>query len=138
MNNMPPHVPGGLSGCTAKHSDFYGVMKQDVIKQDLPGGGQRGTQEGKLRFDLLWTKSQGFGRQMLVRDAEWYAQGAKKYGERNWEDFCTQEALDRCEGSLLRHTFQLLHGDRSEDHAAAIRANVQFIEYIRERMEDRE
>jgi hypothetical protein len=102
--------------------------------EKIAGGGHREGNGDRARPDLLWTRSQPLGRQMLHRDAVWAAYGAKKYGERNWEQFGTQEALDRCLASLGRHHELFMVGDTTEDHAAAIRTNVQYIEYIRERL----
>jgi hypothetical protein len=98
------------------------------------GGGHREENGARPRFDLLWTRTQPLERQMLYRDAVWYQKGAAKYGVRNWESFCTQDALERAEASLGRHYAAFVAGLTDEDHAAAIRANVQFIEYIRERI----
>lgn len=98
------------------------------------GGGWRESNADRPRFDLLWTRTQDYAWQMLTRDAAWFAKGAQKYGDRNWEQFYTEEALARCEASLGRHYAMFMAGDRHEDHAAAIRANVQFIEYIREQL----
>jgi hypothetical protein len=101
---------------------------------EFDGGGHREGNGDRPRFDLLWSRSQPLERQILHRDAVWAAYGAKKYGERNWEQFNTQEALQRCLASLGRHYAAFMVGDTSEDHAAAIRENVRYIEYIRERL----
>lgn len=98
------------------------------------GGGKREENGDRPRFDLLWTESQPLERQMLTRDAVWYQKGAAKYGERNWEKFDGQAELVRAQASLGRHYAAFMLGLTDEDHGAAIRANVQFIEYIRERL----
>lgn len=102
------------------------------------GGGKREENGTRPRFDLLWTESQPMERQMLHRDAVWYQKGAEKYGERNWERFNGEAELVRAQASLGRHQAAFQLGLTDEDHAAAIRANVQFIEYIREQLADKE
>jgi phosphoglycolate phosphatase-like HAD superfamily hydrolase len=102
------------------------------------GGGWRESNADRPRFDLLWTKRQPYEEQMLTRDAAWFAYGASKYGDRNWEQFRTPEALARCQASLGRHYALFSVGDRTEDHAAAIRANVHFIEFIEWAMDNPE
>lgn len=98
------------------------------------GGGKREENGDRPRFDLLWTERQPLERQMLHRDAVWYQKGAAKYGERNWEQFRGERELARAQASLGRHYAAFMLGHTDEDHAAAIRANVQFIEYIREQI----
>ena len=53
----------------------------------------------------------------IRRLAVHYERGAKKYAPRNWEKGLP---WSRCIRSLLRHAFQWLAGDRSEDHLAAV------------------
>lgn len=91
--------------------------KDSGKRQEFSTGMQRDVQDDKPRYDLL-------DRVMLKRWAELMGRGAIKYGPNNWRKAETQEELDRFDASLLRHTFQLLDGDRSEDHAAAICFNV--------------
>lgn len=96
-------------------------------KQTFSTGMQRNASEGKPRYDLIWKPG-------LKRLAELYARGAKVYGDRNWEKASTQEEMDRFDESLLRHVFQLLEGDRSEDHMAAIVFNAFGREMVREKL----
>lgn len=91
--------------------------KDSGKRQEFSTGMRRDVQDDKPRYDLL-------DRAMLKRWAELMARGAIKYGENNWRKAETQEEMDRFDASLLRHTFQLLDGDRSEDHGAAIMFNV--------------
>ncbi len=92
-------------------------------------GMQRDVTGDKPRYDLIWLPG-------IKRVAELMARGAKKYSARNWEKASTQEELDRFKESLLRHTFQYLEGDRSEDHMAAIVFNAFGAEYVREKLEN--
>lgn len=100
------------------------------------GGGHREADGDRPRFDLLWERDCAYEDQMLTRDAAWAQKGAAKYGERNWEAFCTEEALARCEAALGRHYALWMAGDRSEDHAAAIRTNVQYAERIARKLRE--
>ena len=81
-------------------------------------------QEDKPRYDLIWLPG-------LRRLAELMARGAMKYGDRNWEQASTVEEMDRFKASLLRHTYQYLEGDRTEDHMAAIVFNAFGAEMVR-------
>lgn len=107
------------------------MKAEDGPLDAFDGGAHREGNGDRPRFDLLWDRGTPYEDQMLTRDAVWAAKGARKYGERNWEAFCTEEALARCEAALGRHYAQWMAGDRSEDHAAAIRTNVQYAERIR-------
>ncbi len=90
-------------------------------------GMQRDTQNSKPRYDLIWLPG-------LKRVAELMARGAAKYSDRNWEKASTQEELDRFKASLLRHVYQYLEGDRTEDHMAAIVFNAFGAEYVYQRL----
>jgi hypothetical protein len=58
---------------------------------------------------------------VIHRYAELLQRGSQKYSDRNWElGMPVSSYLD----SALRHLFQLLDGDNSEDHAAAVIFNV--------------
>jgi hypothetical protein len=126
----------GVGGISLQTEEGAVVFNPDLSKptETYVGGGQREANAGRPRYDLMWTRSQPLDEQMLTRDAKWIAYGSAKYGERNWEAFEGPDALARCEASLGRHYAAFMLGEDDEDHAAAIRANVQFIEYIRWRM----
>lgn len=98
-------------------------------KQTFSTGMQRNIAEGKPRYDLIWKPG-------LKRLAELYARGAKVYGDRNWEKASTQEEMNRFDESLLRHVFQLLEGDRTEDHMAACIFNLFGREMVREKLQN--
>jgi hypothetical protein len=55
-------------------------------------------------------------------------------GERNWEQFSDEAALEHAQSSLLRHVFQWLAGAEDEDHAAAILFNVMCAEHVRAKL----
>lgn len=105
----------------------YFVTKDSGDRQHFSTGMVRDVQAGKPRYDLL-------DRPMLKRWAELMARGAEKYGEENWRKAETEEELKRFDASLLRHVFQLLEGDRTEDHAAAVLFNVAGREMVLEKL----
>ena len=73
---------------------------------------------------------------MFKRDAIHLTNGAKKYAKRNWMKARSQEELDRFRESALRHMFQWFAGETDEDHAAAVRFNINGAEYVREQLAD--
>lgn len=85
-------------------------VKDSGARQSFDTGAVRDTQEGKPRFDLIPPKA-------LTRVAMLYANGAKKYGDRNWEKGMP---ASRFYASALRHLFQYGKGDLDEDHLAAV------------------
>lgn len=101
--------------------------KDSGKRQEFNSGMIRDVSEDKPRYDLIWKPG-------LRRVAELMGRGAKKYTARNWEKASTQEEMDRFDESLLRHVFQLLEGDRSEDHMAAIVFNAFGREMVREKL----
>lgn len=105
--------------------------KDSGERKSFPGGGVRDSAEGKPRPDLLFPKTVPYAEQMLTRMAALMARGAEKYASRNWEKFCTPEALEHAEGSFGRHADQWRSGETDEDHAAAVMINVMFVEYIK-------
>lgn len=108
-------------------SDF--ITKDTGNKETFSTGMQRNSADGKSRYDLIWKPG-------LKRLADLYARGAKIYGDRNWEKASTQQEMDRFDESLLRHVFQLLEGDRTEDHMAACIFNLFGREMVREKLQN--
>lgn len=80
-------------------------------------GARRDTNLGKGRFDLI-------NSHFMERLAIHLEKGAAKYEERNWEKGIP---LKRTFDSLIRHSYQWLKGDRTEDHLAAIACNIMFL-----------
>ena len=62
------------------------------------------------------------------------ARGAKKYGENNWKKAKTDLELKRFEASAVRHLFQWLEGDQTEDHAVAVAFNLAGAEMVKEKL----
>lgn len=105
--------------------------------EEYDSGMRRDSQAGKPRFDLIRTKAQPYGEQMIYRYAMLLARGAEKYADRNWEEGDSEVELERAKASLLRHTEQLVAGETDEDHAAAVWFNAQAIEYFRWRIDQK-
>lgn len=101
--------------------------KDSGKREEFATGMVRDTQDDKPRYDLI-------DRSFLKRWAELMARGGKKYGEENWRKAATQEELTRFRSSAIRHMFQYLEGDRSEDHAAAVAFNLAGAEMVQEKL----
>jgi hypothetical protein len=103
------------------------TTKDSGKREEFSTGMRRDTQDDKPRYDLI-------DRVFLKRWAELMARGAKKYGEENWRKAATSEELTRFRSSAIRHLFQYLEGDTSEDHAAAVAFNLAGAEMVEEKM----
>jgi hypothetical protein len=103
------------------------VTKDNGKREEFNTGMMREPQDDKPRYDLI-------DRAFLKRWAELMARGAKKYAEDNWRKAATQEELTRFRASAIRHLFQYLEGDRSEDHAAAVAFNLAGAEMVEEKL----
>ena len=110
------------------------TTKDSGKRQQFDSGGQRDTQEGKPRFDLLFPKGVPYEEQLVTRWANLMERGAKKYDERNWELFNSEEELDRAKSSALRHLLQWFHDEDDEDHAAAVMFNLLVVENIKRKL----
>lgn len=95
----------------------YNSVKDSGARQSFDTGAVRDTQDGKPRYDLISIHA-------LRRRAVHMANGAKKYGDRNWEKGIP---ASRCIASALRHIFAWMLGDRSEDHLSAVGFNIDCI-----------
>ena len=75
---------------------------------DATTGAVRSSDADNERYDLI----SPIGMRRL---AETYCEGARKYGDFNWEKgFPVSDILNHA----IRHTYLYLSGDRSEDHLA--------------------
>lgn len=83
-------------------------------RREFDTGAVRDIQEGKGRFDLIPYEG-------LMRLAQHYENGLKKYGERNWEKGIP---ISGCINSAFRHVLKYIAGWNDEDHLAAIAWNV--------------
>lgn len=97
----------------------YKNVKDSGSRQEFATGSVRDNPEGRGRYDLLPPYA-------IFRLARHYENGAKKYGDRNWEK---GQNLSRYLDSAIRHLFKYLGGSRDEDHLAAAAWNaLAFIE----------
>ena len=110
------------------------ITKDSGKRQQFDSGGQRDTQEGKARFDLLFPKGVPYDEQLITRFAYLMGRGAEKYNDRNWELFNSEEELDRAKSSALRHLIQWYHEEDDEDHAAAVMFNLLAAENIKRKL----
>ena len=92
----------------------FNHVKDSGKRQSFNTGSVRDTNDGKPRFDLISLIA-------LYRLAMHYANGAKKYGDRNWEK---GQPLSRYIESAERHLFKEKMGFTDEDHASALIWNI--------------
>ena len=100
-------------------------VKDSGTRQEFGTGAVRDTQLNKGRFDLI-------NPIVSKRLAQHYSNGAKKYGDNNWQKGIPST---RYMDSTLRHLNSYLEGDRSEDHLAAALWNISGIIYNEEMVE---
>jgi hypothetical protein len=100
------------------------ITKDSGQRQQFTTGMQRDVSGDKPRYDLV-------DLSMLKRWAELQSRGAKKYGDRNWEQAETQEELNRFKESAFRHFVQWISGETDEDHAAAVYFNIAGAEMVK-------
>lgn len=94
-----------LSGRTKQHLDLTKVFDTGAVRWDA---------ERKVRFDLICPSA-------IRRYAQTCAEGAAKYGDRNWEKgIPTGNYLDHA----VDHLLAFMQGDVSEDHLGHALWNV--------------
>lgn len=82
----------------------------------------------KLRLELLEPEFiEGIGKIITF--------GAQKYEADNWKKASNPENIKRIKGSLLRHTFSYLKGEKvdpesGESHLYHIGCNLMFLDYF--------
>lgn len=104
------------------------ITKDSGKREEFQTGMVRDTQDDKPRYDLI-------DRVFLKRWAELMARGAKKYGENNWRKAATEEELNRFRASAIRHLFQWLEGDKTEDHCVAVAFNLAGADMVEKKLE---
>ncbi len=102
----------------------FNAVKDSGAREQFPSGSVRDTQEGKGRFDLIPPYA-------LRRLAVHYENGARKYGDRNWEK---GQPLARYWCSANRHLLDYLEGKTDEDHLAAAAWNIFAIIWTEEKV----
>ena len=128
VNHGEKSCPGYPALDCSIHKEF--VTKDSGERQEFSTGMVRDTQTSKPRYDLI-------DRPMLKRWAEAMGRGAQKYGEENWRKAETEQELRRFESSALRHMYQWLEGEESEDHASAILFNVAGAEMVKQKLQNK-
>ena len=105
------------------------TVKDSGKREEFASGMVRDTAHGKKQYHRV------LDGPMFERWAEHLTKGAIKYpdnadGTANWTNAESVEELSRFKQSALRHFMQWYHGDRDEDHAAAVFFNINGSEYV--------
>jgi hypothetical protein len=107
------------------------IIKDSGKRKEFKCGMVRDTSEEKIDY-------------LLIRDGVMYKRwaihlnkGAKKYAKRNWMLANGQEELERFKESACRHFEQWLNGDIDEDHAAAVFFNINGVEYVKNKLNEK-
>src|SRR5574343_559039 len=103
------------------------ITKDSGKRLEFKGGMKRDIADDKPDYTLVW-------HPFLKRLVELLGRGLKKYGRDNWKLASGQEELDRFKQSALRHMYQYLEGDETEDHAVAVVFNLMGAEYVKEQI----
>ena len=82
--------------------------------QTTEQGANREANDGRGRFDL-------FPYEAMESLAKWYEEGAKKYGDRNWEKGLS---VRDCINRMVRHSHKAANGLTDEDHLSAVMWNA--------------
>jgi hypothetical protein len=101
------------------------ITKDSGKRISYPSGFKRDLQEGKPRYDLIYSPC-------VKRLAELLSRGAIKYGEANWKLAKTQEEFNRFRASAFRHFYQYMNNETDEDHMAAVCFNLFAMEYMKD------
>jgi hypothetical protein len=97
-------------------------VKDSGKRQEFETGSRRDTNEGKGFYELISPIA-------LKRLAQHYENGARKYGNRNWEK---GQPLSRYLQSTMRHINNVLLGQEDEDHLIAAAWNLFAIVHTQE------
>jgi hypothetical protein len=106
----------------------YIIKETPGLAKFAETGAVRSSAEGRGRYDLV-------PQIVIDRFAKHLEKGAKKYTDNNWQKGMN---IRRCLSSLLRHAFQLLIGDETEDHLAAIIFNAGAVMFFRDKIKNGE
>ena len=99
-------------------------MSNQADMTTFSSGAVRGSDAEDVRFDLITPVG-------LRRLAETCAEGAKKYGDHNWERGIPASVMLN---HAIRHLVLWLQGDVSEDHLAHAAWNIFGTMHFEERM----
>ena len=103
------------------NNEKYEINTED--KRVFDTGAVRDSNDGKIRPDLI-------SPYMLKSLGKVLAEGAKHYGERNWEKGMSNECLKE---SLSRHYVSLMAGEDDEDHASKLIFNAMALIHFRDK-----
>lgn len=99
-------------------------MSTEASMTTFPTGAVRSSDASSVRFDLITPIG-------LRRLAETCAEGARKYGDHNWQKgIPASEMLNHA----VRHIYLWLEGDRAEDHLAHAAWNILGVCHFEEAM----
>lgn len=108
------------------------VTKDSGTRQQLAGGMERDAETDKTDYTLV------LDGPLFKRWVALLGRGAQKYKPRNWLLACLEsdtalrdKTKARFLRSAFRHFMQWIHGDRDEDHAAAVIFNMNGYEEMR-------
>lgn len=97
------------------HDPYKGITMHDSGQREtFSTGSVRDVADDKPRPELISPIA-------TLRLAMWYARGAKKYNDRNWEK---GQPYSRVTASLYRHLLSWMMGKTDEDHLAAVAWNA--------------
>lgn len=100
------------------------IIKDSGDRTEFETGAVRDMHEGKGRCDLLPAC-------VLLRLARHYENGAKKYGDRNWQKGIPCHSFA---DSALRHLLKYLDGQTDEDHLIAAIWNLCGLAWTEEKL----
>jgi len=100
------------------------VIKDSGHRHKFASGAVRDMHDGKGRCDLLPPRA-------ILRLARHFEEGAKKYGERNWEKGIP---INSFIDSAIRHIMKYMAGQDDEDHLVAAAWNLMCAMETEERL----
>lgn len=115
-------MSGGMDNKEQRPEYWKEKLSDTGNRTNFASGSIRETTDNKGSYELL---SPIFVKRVAIH----LEKGAKKYAHRNWEK---GQPMARTLQSLIRHAFEYLEGDRSEDHLAAIGCNAMFLAHFEE------
>lgn len=100
------------------------MIKDSGHRHKFASGAVRDMHDGKGRCDLLPPRA-------ILRLARHFEEGAKKYGERNWEKGIP---INSFIDSAIRHIMKYMAGQDDEDHLVAAAWNLMCAMETEERL----
>lgn len=118
------------------HGNTVFEVKDSGERQQFASGSLRDTTTGKTDF------SRALDGPLFERLAVHLTKAEVKYpdyapGKPNWTLISTEEELVRYRKSAVRHFIQWYRGDTDEDHFAATVFNLNGVEFIKQKMQEK-